>query len=122
MFTLIFLIEAILRIVALGPIQYIKDWWNILDLFIVVISIATIVINRYFDLENLPVDPTVIRVIRIIRIARVLKLLKTAKGIQSLLNTVGESMLQVGNLALLFGLFFFIFSTLGVEIFGKLRK
>ena len=86
------------------------------------ISIATIVINRYFDLENLPVDPTVIRVIRIIRIARVLKLLKTAKGIQSLLNTVGESMLQVGNLALLFGLFFFIFSTLGVEIFGKLRK
>ena len=121
-FTGLFLVEAILRMVALGPVQYIKDWWNILDLFIVIVSIATIFINKYFDLDDLPVDPTVIRVIRIIRIARVLKLLKSAKGIQSLLNTVGESMLQVGNLALLFGLFFFIFSTLGVEIFGKLRK
>jgi len=108
--------------IALGPVRYLKDWWNILDLMIVIISIATIVINIFYDSNDLPIDPTAIRVIRIFRIARTLKLIKTAKGIQSLLNTIRESMLQVGNLALLFGLFFFIYSTLGVELFGKIRK
>lgn len=107
---------------VLGLKQYIKDSWNLLDLFIVAISVISILINKFVDMEEFPVDPTLIRVIRIIRVARVLRLLKSAKGIQSLLNTVGDSLLQVGNLALLFGLFFFIFATLGVEIFGRLSK
>lgn len=54
------------------------------------------------------------------RIARVLKLLKMAKGIRSLLDTVGEALPQVGNLGSLFFLLFFIFAALGVELFGKL--
>jgi len=89
-------------------------------MFIVIISIVSIFLNRFVDLKTMPIDPTLIRVIRVIRIARVLKLLKTARGIRSLLATVGESLPQVGNLALLFGLIFFIFSTLGVELFGRL--
>ncbi len=121
-FTFIFLIEAILRLVALGPKRYFLDRWNRLDMFIVVISILSILLNRFVDLKAMPIDPTLIRVIRVIRIARVLKLLKTARGIRSLLATVGESLPQVGNLALLFGLIFFIFSTLGVELFGRLSK
>ena len=99
-----------------------SESWNRLDMFIVVISIMSIVLNRFVDFKTMPIDPTLIRVIRVIRIARVLKLLKTARGIRSLLATVGESLPQVGNLALLFGLIFFIFSTLGVELFGKLSK
>ena len=72
---------------------------------------------------------------RVLRIARVLKLLKMAKGIRALLNTVMQalpqvwqcstnprvsSLFQVGNLGLLFFLLFFIFSALGVEMFGRL--
>ena len=52
----------------------------------------------------------------------VLKLLKMAKGIRSLLDTVIQALPQVGNLGLLFFLLFFIFATLGVELFGKLSK
>lgn len=52
----------------------------------------------------------------------VLKLLKMAKGIRSLLDTVGEALPQVGNLGSLFFLLFFIFAALGVELFGKLGK
>ena len=81
------------------------------------------------------INPTVIRVMRVLRIARVLKLLKMAKGIRALLNTVMQalpqvwlgttkpllsSVFQVGNLGLLFFLLFFIFSALGVEMFGRL--
>ena len=52
----------------------------------------------------------------------VLKLLKMAKGIRALLDTVGQALPQVTNLGSLFFLLFFIFATLGVELFGKLGK
>jgi hypothetical protein len=51
---------------------------------------------------------------------QVLKLLKMASGIRALLDTVVQALPQVGNLGLLFFLLFFIFSALGVELFGKL--
>ena len=68
-----------------------------------------------------PINPTIIRVMRVLRIARVLKLLKMAKGIRALLDTVMQALPQVGNLGLLFFLLFFIFSALGVELFGRLE-
>ena len=88
-------------------------------MFIIVGSIIGIVINL-LPIDKLLIDPTLLRVIRTIRITRILKILRTAKGLQALLKTVAESLPQVGNLALLFCLLFFIFSTLGVELFGKL--
>ena len=50
----------------------------------------------------------------------VLKLLKMAHGVRSLLDTVMQALPQVGNLALLFLLFFFMFAALGVELFGRI--
>ena len=50
----------------------------------------------------------------------VLKLLKMAHGIRRLLETVMHALPQVGNLALLFMLLFFIFAALGVELFGRI--
>lgn len=122
MFTIVFLIEAILRIIALGFTRYIKDRWNQLDIIIVILSIIGIFFDKLKSRGGLPVNPTIIRVMRVLRIARVLKLLKMAKGIRSLLDTVIQALPQVGNLALLFFLLFFIFATLGVELFGRLSK
>ncbi|CAF3600682.1 unnamed protein product [Rotaria sp. Silwood1] len=120
-FTVVFLLEFIWKIVALGPSRYFKDKWNQLDSFIVLLSIASIVMENILHEHILPINPTLIRVIRVLRIARVLKLLKIAKGVRALLDTVIEALPQVGNLGLLFFLLFFIFATLGVELFGKLE-
>lgn len=49
-----------------------------------------------------------------------MKLLKMAKGIRALILTVSKALPQIGNLLLLFSLQFFIFSCLGVELFGRL--
>ncbi|CAF4598355.1 unnamed protein product [Rotaria sp. Silwood1] len=120
-FTFVFLIEFILKIIALGPSHYFKDKWNQLDSFIVLLSIVSIVMEQISSEHILPINPTIIRGIRVLRIARVLKLLKVAKGVRALLDTVIEALPQVGNLGLLFFLLFFIFATLGVELFGKLE-
>ncbi|CAF0755454.1 unnamed protein product [Rotaria sordida] len=120
-FTGVFIIESISKIIALGPLRYFKDKWNQIDTTIVVLSIAGIVMEKMKSGQVLPINPTLIRVMRVLRIARVLKLLKMATGIRALLDTVIQALPQVGNLGLLFFLLFFIFAALGVELFGKLE-
>lgn len=119
-FTAVFILEAIMKLVALGFKIYMKDKWNQLDVGIVMLSVIGIVLEE-LETKIIPINPTIIRVMRVLRIARVLKLLKMAKGIRALLDTVMQALPQVGNLGLLFFLLFFIFAALGVELFGRLE-
>nr|XP_021330381.1 voltage-dependent T-type calcium channel subunit alpha-1H isoform X1 [Danio rerio] len=120
-FTIIFIIEALLKLVAFGIRRFFKDRWNQLDLAIVLLSIMGITLEEIKMNAALPINPTIIRIMRVLRIARVLKLLKMATGMRSLLDTVMQALPQVGNLGLLFMLLFFIYAALGVELFGKLE-
>ncbi|XP_052740095.1 voltage-dependent T-type calcium channel subunit alpha-1G [Bicyclus anynana] len=119
-FTAVFILEAAMKLVALGFKIYLKDKWNQLDVIIVILSIVGIVLEE-LETNIIPINPTIMRVMRVLRIARVLKLLKMAKGIRALLDTVMQALPQVGNLGLLFFLLFFIFAALGVELFGRLE-
>ncbi|XP_065341308.1 voltage-dependent T-type calcium channel subunit alpha-1G-like isoform X4 [Cloeon dipterum] len=119
-FTAVFILESMMKLLALGMHLYFKDRWNQLDVVIVILSIVGIVLEEV-ESKIIPINPTIIRVMRVLRIARVLKLLKMAKGIRALLDTVMQALPQVGNLGLLFFLLFFIFAALGVELFGRLE-
>ncbi|XP_067258807.1 voltage-dependent T-type calcium channel subunit alpha-1H isoform X2 [Chanodichthys erythropterus] len=120
-FTLVFVFEAVLKLVAFGFRRFFKERWNQLDLAIVLLSIMGITLEEIDLNASLPINPTIIRIMRVLRIARVLKLLKMATGMRSLLDTVVQALPQVGNLGLLFMLLFFIYAALGVELFGKLE-
>ncbi|NXM91123.1 CAC1H protein, partial [Oenanthe oenanthe] len=119
-FTIVFVFEALLKLVAFGFRRFFKDRWNQLDLGIVLLSIVGITLEEIEMNAALPINPTIIRIMRVLRIARVLKLLKMATGMRALLDTVVQALPQVGNLGLLFMLLFFIYAALGVELFGKL--
>ncbi|KAM4624316.1 voltage-dependent T-type calcium channel subunit alpha-1G [Polymixia lowei] len=119
-FTLIFVMESVFKLVAFGFRRFFKDRWNQLDLAIVLLSIMGITLEEIEVNASLPINPTIIRIMRVLRIARVLKLLKMAVGMRALLDTVMQALPQVGNLGLLFMLLFFIFAALGVELFGDL--
>ncbi|TSK31313.1 Voltage-dependent T-type calcium channel subunit alpha-1H [Bagarius yarrelli] len=120
-FTVFFILEALLKLVAFGVRRFFKDRWNQLDLAIVLLSIMGITLEEIKMNAALPINPTIIRIMRVLRIARVLKLLKLATGMRALLDTVMQALPQVGNLGLLFMLLFFIYAALGVELFGKLE-
>jgi voltage-dependent calcium channel T type alpha-1G len=119
-FTAVFILEALMKLVALGIRLYMKDKWNQLDVAIVILSIVGIVLEE-LETKIIPINPTIIRVMRVLRIARVLKLLKMAKGIRALLDTVMQALPQVRNAfkstflfcflseSLINGEFFFIF-------------
>lgn len=120
-FTVIFLYEATVKIMALGWARYCggKDRaWNRFDFFICVISVVGIGMDYIGDV--LPINPTLLRVLRVLRVARILKLLKGAEELRKLLSCVKRSLAQAGNLGLLLFLLFFIFACLGTELFGRI--
>uniref|UniRef100_A0A8C6L6J5 Calcium voltage-gated channel subunit alpha1 Ia n=1 Tax=Nothobranchius furzeri TaxID=105023 RepID=A0A8C6L6J5_NOTFU len=119
-FTSMFVLEAVLKLIAFGFRRFFKDRWNQLDLAIVLLSVMGITLEEIEISAALPINPTIIRIMRVLRIARVLKLLKMATGMRALLDTVVQALPQVGNLGLLFMLLFFIYAALGVELFGEL--
>ncbi|XP_034538500.1 voltage-dependent T-type calcium channel subunit alpha-1H-like isoform X1 [Notolabrus celidotus] len=116
-FTVIFVIEVLLKLVAFGVLRFMRDSWNLLDIIVVVISILSIIFNKMNMADKMPINPSILRVCRVLRLAQVLK----AKKIRVLLNTVIKTLLQVENICLLFMFFFFIYAALGVELFGRLE-
>ncbi|KAG7237085.1 hypothetical protein INR49_032831 [Caranx melampygus] len=93
-FTLVFVIEAILKLIAFGLRRFFKERWNQLDLAIVLLSIMGITLEEIDLSASLPINPTIIRIMRVLRITRVLKLLKMATGMRALLDTVMQALPQ----------------------------
>ncbi|KAG2440696.1 hypothetical protein HXX76_003554 [Chlamydomonas incerta] len=113
-FTMVFIFEAVVKNMAMGPRVYIKDNWNKLDLFIVITSIP--------DLLSLvvPMDSGtgVMTVFRIMRIGRMFKLIKNARGLRTLFNTLISSLPAIANVGSLLFLLMFIYAVLGMNLFG----
>ena len=116
LFTLIFIIEFILKIIALGPKLYLDSSWNKLDLFIVVSSILEIFMSVFFNTSHnfLRIGPQIIRIFRVIRVTRVFKLIKKFKGLQRLIETLILITPSILNLGTLYLLIFFIYAIIGV--------
>ncbi|XP_028442756.1 voltage-dependent T-type calcium channel subunit alpha-1H-like isoform X2 [Perca flavescens] len=116
-FTVILIIEVLLKLVAFGILRFIQSRWNLLDVAVVLISIISIVLHEMDMAHSIPINPSILRVCRVLRLAQVLK----AKKIRVLLKTIMKTLSQVGNICLLFAFFFFIYAALGVELFGRLE-
>jgi voltage-dependent calcium channel T type alpha-1G len=68
-FTVVFIIEAGMKISALGAGRYMSDRWNQLDVAIVFLSVLGIILEELKS-DLMPVNPTIMRVMRVLRIAR----------------------------------------------------
>ncbi|CAF3726596.1 unnamed protein product [Rotaria sordida] len=89
---------------------YISKYFDLIITAIIILNVVTMSLEYY----SMPSDLDKV-------LEYLFKLLKIATGVRALLDTVVHSLPQIGNLGLLFFLFFFIFTTLGVELFGKLE-
>lgn len=64
-----FILELMMKLLALGVKLYLKDKWNQLDIAIVFLSIVGIILEE-LESKIIPINPTIIRVMRVLRIAR----------------------------------------------------
>jgi len=115
-FSVIFLIECILKLMGHGWDRYIEPNANKLDFLIVCVSI----IDTIFSNVDTGLDANFLRALRVFRILRLLKLLKRFKGLQALIATVVSSIPQVSAILMLLMLFFFVFACAGVQMFGTM--
>eukprot|EP00045_Choanoeca_perplexa_P001967 m.22459 g.22459 ORF g.22459 m.22459 type:complete len:1360 (+) comp11254_c0_seq3:204-4283(+) len=115
LFNIIFLAEAVIKLVAWKR-AYFKDSWNIFDFCIVIVGILGLLVDLLAS--SVGINTTVLRVLRLFRIVRILRLVKRAQGLKRLLTTLilsGPALVNIGTLLLLV---IFIFSIVGMNLFG----
>jgi hypothetical protein len=135
-FTLLFLVEMILKILAYGPFGYLKNAFNLFDGIIVLLSCSEVV--RYFttitadqsggDVTNTDEvaaaaaaaisSSSGVSVLRTFRLLRILKLVRFMPALRRQLMIMLKTMDNVATFFSLLLLFIFIFSILGMHLFG----
>lgn len=109
-FLLIFIGEALLKLIAFNPTFYFGDAWNAFDFVIVIGSIIDI--TGGFGVS--------IGFLRLFRVARILKLVNKGDAMQQLLSTFVRSFESLPYVMGLLFLVFFIFAVIGMFAFGKI--
>ncbi|XP_008294833.1 voltage-dependent T-type calcium channel subunit alpha-1I [Stegastes partitus] len=119
-FTAIFVGEMTLKVVSMGLYMgeqaYLRSSWNILDGFLVFVSLIDIVVSMAGGAKILGV----LRVLRLLRTLRPLRVISRAPGLKLVVETLITSLKPIGNIVLICCAFFIIFGILGVQLFkGK---
>ncbi|XP_057202239.1 voltage-dependent P/Q-type calcium channel subunit alpha-1A isoform X14 [Triplophysa rosa] len=113
-FTSLFSMECILKIIAFGVLNYFKDAWNIFDCVTVLGSVTDILVtelgNNFINLSFL----------RLFRAARLIKLLRQGETIRILLWTFVQSFKALPYVCLLIAMLFFIYAIIGMQLFGNI--
>uniref|UniRef100_A0A8C5A5G7 Voltage-dependent L-type calcium channel subunit alpha n=1 Tax=Gadus morhua TaxID=8049 RepID=A0A8C5A5G7_GADMO len=125
-FTVLFTVEMILKLMAFKAKGYFGDPWNVFDFVIVIGSVVDAVIYTSTSshphslvpiTENMSVSITFFRLFRVMRLV---KLLNRSEGIRNLLWTFIKSFQALPYVALLILMLFFIYAVVGMQIFGKI--
>nr|XP_020034055.1 sodium channel protein type 11 subunit alpha [Castor canadensis] len=108
-FTGIFIAEMCLKIIALDPYHYFRHGWNIFDSIVALLSFA--------DVMNSVSDQSW-SFLRSFRVLRVFKLAKSWPTLNTLIKIIGHSVGALGNLTVVLAIVIFIFSVVGMQLFG----
>merc|ERR1719478_320202 len=114
-FNIVFIIEAVLKIIALRT-NYFTDNWNRFD-FTCVAAAVFAYIARYLG-YNLG---SAMSAIRLFRIALLFRLLRFLKGLNKLFNAFLDSIPKLMNVAMVLLLMLLLFSLTGMSMFGKVH-
>uniref|UniRef100_A0A3P9NP40 Voltage-dependent L-type calcium channel subunit alpha n=1 Tax=Poecilia reticulata TaxID=8081 RepID=A0A3P9NP40_POERE len=117
-FTAVFTVEMVLKLIAFKPRGYFGDAWNVFDALVVIGSIVDIVLS---EIDNTEDSARIsITFFRLFRVMRLVKLLSRGEGIRTLLWTFIKSFQALPYVALLIAMLFFIYAVIGMQVFGKI--
>ena len=114
-FTIIYNVEAFIKLAGLR-LRYFHEYWNIMDLMIVLSSNIGLILDKYTDVGITVMIP----VIRALRVARILKLVRGSAGLKMLVEAITMLFLNLLNILGLMLLLIFIFAILGTNIFHNI--
>uniref|UniRef100_A0A096ME86 Voltage-dependent N-type calcium channel subunit alpha n=1 Tax=Poecilia formosa TaxID=48698 RepID=A0A096ME86_POEFO len=114
-FTGLFTLECILKIIAFNPLNYLKEPWNVFDFVTVIGSITDIL---FTEINNKMIN---LSFLRLFRAARLIKLLRQGYTIRILLWTFVQSFKALPYVCLLIAMLFFIYAIIGMQVFGNIE-
>ncbi|XP_015590684.1 voltage-dependent T-type calcium channel subunit alpha-1G isoform X2 [Cephus cinctus] len=120
-FSAVFAVEMLLKIIAEGPFGYISNGFNVFDGVVVVLSIVELC--QAFAGDRGGGGGSGLSVLRTFRLLRILKLVRFMPNLRRQLFVMLRTMDNVAVFFALLILFIFIFSILGMHLFGcKFRE
>ncbi|XP_075988245.1 calcium voltage-gated channel subunit cacophony isoform X3 [Anticarsia gemmatalis] len=128
-FTIFFLLETVLKLIAFGCTNFFKDPWNTFDFITVIGSIIDALIMEFgTDLAENCADISCqqentfnVGFLRLFRAARLIKLLRQGYTIRILLWTFVQSFKALPYVCLLIAMLFFIYAIIGMQVFGNIE-
>lgn len=134
-FTFIFFLEAMIKIIALGfylennfehpeARPYIRSAWNILDFLVVIASMIDFIVflqeERVASKTNTLKALKALRALRVLRALRPLRMISRNEGLKLVVNALLNSIPSMTNVMLVCTLFLMIFAITGINFFkGK---
>ncbi len=117
-FTWIFIFEMTSKMIAVGPKKYLQDKMNWLDGSVVSMSIFELLLTAVGGSGgNLSAFKTV-RVFRTFRVLRIARLLRALKSMKVIIAVISRSASSFVYITLLMFVFIFIYTLLGMQVFG----
>uniref|UniRef100_H2ZHJ6 Sodium channel protein n=1 Tax=Ciona savignyi TaxID=51511 RepID=H2ZHJ6_CIOSA len=113
-FTGIFTVEAIIKITALGPVEYSKTLWNVFDFIIVFISLIEVGLTVSVGTSAAP-DLTMLRTLRLLRVFRLARMWGT---MNKLVSIIWKSISAVSYLTIVLFLVLYIFAVIGKQLYS----
>jgi hypothetical protein len=128
-FTLLFTLEVIVKMQALGVIchssAYMRDAWNVLDFVIVAASLANLSLEAVTRLKLIEFGSSLgfVKILRLLRILRPLRMINRNPNMKLVVNALLLSVKPLLNVAVVLMLIWFMFALVGVQFFaGKLYR
>lgn len=123
-FTLVFVAEAIVKILALGVLRYFKKKSNFFDFVVVVLSCVDIILTYVLGsaIKLLRKGPQMIRIVRVLRVSKFIRLFKSLESLKTLIDIITYSLPAIGNVLALLLLIFFIYAIIGVNLFSNVES
>ncbi|XP_037674025.1 voltage-dependent P/Q-type calcium channel subunit alpha-1A isoform X5 [Choloepus didactylus] len=115
-FTSLFSLECVLKVMAFGILNYFRDAWNIFDFVTVLGSVTDILVTEFGNPNNF----INLSFLRLFRAARLIKLLRQGYTIRILLWTFVQSFKALPYVCLLIAMLFFIYAIIGMQVFGNI--
>ena len=111
-FVVIFTVEMVLKLIALGPKQYVEDAWNRFDGSLVLLSYVGYIPGLQ--------GGSGLNVIRLFRICRLFRLVKRFKRLSQLFETLMAASPAMVNIGMFLAVIFYLFAVIAVALFGHI--
>lgn len=114
-----FIVEAVIKLLGLGPRKYFQVGWNQFDFSIVIGNTVGIILGSTVDI---PLVNWISGTCRLFRVGRVIRLLKVHKGLKMLFTALVLTIPAMTNVALLLFLMYCIYACWGMQMFARVKQ